>query len=76
MRVVAQRPQVVIAVPAGPAPYEGRDDDPVTNGVLRRLGADLDDLAHVLVADDVALAHRRDVAVDEMQVRAAGSSSA
>jgi hypothetical protein len=33
--------------------------------------AGLDDLAHELVAEDVALLHRRDVAVVEVQVRAA-----
>ena len=35
------------------------------------LGADLDDLAHELVAEHVALAHRRDEAVVEVQVRPA-----
>ena len=34
-------------------------------------GADLDHLAHELVAEDVARLHRRDVAVVEVQVRAA-----
>ena len=38
---------------------------------LRDGAADLDDLAHRLVAEDVARLHRRQVAVEEVQVRAA-----
>ena len=37
----------------------------------RVCGPDLDDLAHVLVPDDVALAHGRDVAAEQMQIRPA-----
>ena len=50
-----------------------RDDDPVADPQLSRVdaGADLDDLAHELVAHDVALLHRRHVAVEQVQVGAA-----
>jgi hypothetical protein len=40
----------------------------------RRLGADLDHFAHELMAEDVAGLHRRNVAVVEVEVRAADRS--
>ena len=46
-------------------------DDPVAHLELFDAGTDLDDLAHELVSQDVALLHRRDVAVQQVQVRAA-----
>ena len=39
------------------------------------LAADLDDLAHELVAEHVPGAHGRDVAAQQVQVRAAGHAS-
>jgi hypothetical protein len=44
--------------------------------VPAHLGADLDNLAHELVAKHVALAHERDVAAEQVQVRAAGDGAA
>ena len=72
MGVVAQRVELVLAVPALAADDERRHDHPVALLHLLHLGADLLDHAHELVADDVAGLHGRDVAVDEVQVRAAG----
>ena len=40
-----------------------------------RLGPDLDDLPHHLVAHDVAGQHRRDEVVEQMQVRAADGAA-
>ena len=62
----------MLAVPALAADDEGRHDDAVALLDLLHLGPDLLDHAHELVADDVAGLHGRDVAVDEVQVRAAG----
>jgi len=59
------------------APHPARDgewdDDAVAHRQRRAVdpGAHLDNLAHELVAEDVAVLHRRHVAVDQMQVRAA-----
>ena len=72
VRVVAEREELVLAVPALAADDERRDDHAVALLDLLHLGAGLDHLAHELVADDVAGLHRRQVAVDEVQVRAAG----
>ena len=61
-------------MPAGPAVAAGdreRDDDAVADLEVVHAAADLDDLAHELVPEDVALLHRRDVAVVEVQVGAA-----
>jgi hypothetical protein len=48
-----------------------RHHHPVALGQVADPTAELDDLAHELVAQDVAGAHRRDQAVPEMQVGAA-----
>ena len=48
-----------------------RHDDPVADLELLVLRADLDDLAHGLVAEDVAALHLRDDAVEDVQVGAA-----
>ena len=64
----------VVAAPALvalAAPDRERHDDAVAHLELLDLGADLDDLAHELVADDVAVHHARHVAVVEVQVGAA-----
>ena len=46
-------------------------DDAVADLQVRHRRPDLDDLAHELVAEDVALLHRRDEAVVEVQIGAA-----
>src|SRR5919199_2391743 len=66
-------------VPARPAVAAGdreRHDDAVADLEVPHPTADLDDLAHELVAEDVPLPHRRDVAVVEMQVRPADGGRA
>jgi hypothetical protein len=45
--------------------------DPVTNLEVCDLGSQLDHLAHVLMAEDVAALHGRLIAVKKMEVRAA-----
>ena len=69
--VLAQRVQLVLAVPAVAAGDRERHDDAIADLQVRDAAADLDDLAHELVPEDVALLHRRDVAVVEMQIRPA-----
>ena len=76
MRVVAQRVEVVLAVPALAADDERGNDDAVALLHALHLGADLLDHAHELVADHVAGLHGGDVAVDEVEVRAAGRGQA
>ena len=58
-------------LPAVAAGDRERHDHAVADLQVLDLRADLDDLAHELVAEDVALLHRRDEAVVEVQVRAA-----
>nr|WP_203551461.1 hypothetical protein [Actinospica acidiphila] len=72
--VVAERPQVVGAVPAAAAADERGDDDPVAHLVPAHRRPGLDDLADELVSDDVAGPHGRDVPADEVQVGAAGGA--
>jgi hypothetical protein len=52
-------------------PAFGLDHDAVADRQVVDPLSDLDDLPHELVPEDVALRHRRHVAVVEMQVRAA-----
>ncbi len=53
-----------------------RHDDPVADLEPLHLGADLDDLAHRLVPEDLSLLHERaEVAIVEVQVRAADGSA-
>src|SRR5918998_5284246 len=58
-------------MPAVAARDRERHDDPVTDLEILHAAADLDDLAHELVPEDVALLHRRHEAVVEVQVRTA-----
>jgi len=71
--VLTARVQLGPAGPTRPARDGEWDDDAVAHRQRRAVdpGAHLDDLAHELVAEDVAVLHRRHVAVDQMQVRAA-----
>src|SRR5829696_10380733 len=66
--VLADGVELVLAGPAVAAGDRERDDDAVADLEVGDAPALLDDLAHELVAEDVALAHRRDVAVVEVQV--------
>src|ERR687883_349785 len=54
--------------PTGPAPKTAMTSPPE---ISQNSAPDLDDFPHELVPEDVALFHRRDVAVVEMEVRAA-----
>src|SRR3954467_381514 len=69
--VLAQRVELIPAVPAVAARDREGDDDAVADLQAGHITAGLDDLAHELVAEDVALLHRRDVPVVEVQVGAA-----
>ena len=71
VRGVAERVQLPLAEPAGAARDRERHDDAVALLELRDGRPDLDDLAHRLVAEDVARLHRRHVAVVEVEVGAA-----
>ena len=71
VRVVAQRPELLLAEEAAAARDRERHDDAVADLQLGVLLADLDDFAHELVAEDVARLHRRDEAVVEMEIGAA-----
>ena len=66
--VVARREQAAPAEEAVAAGDGERHDHAVADLQVRHRLADLDHLAHELVAEDVALLHRRDEAVVEVQV--------
>ena len=68
---LADRPVAAPALLALAAADRERDDDAVADLELLVLGADLDHLAHELVADDVARLHAGHEAVVEVQVGAA-----
>jgi hypothetical protein len=74
--VVAQGVELLTAVPALPAGDEGVDHHPLADLAVAHALADLDDLAHELVAQDVAGPHERDVAADQVQVGAAAGGLA
>src|SRR4051794_13181464 len=74
--VVAQGPQLLLAVPALPAAGEGDHHHPVADLVLGDVLADLGHRAHELVPEHVTGAHRGDVAAQQVQVRAAGHRQA
>src|SRR5436305_1375184 len=61
----------MLAVPAVAAGDGEGDDDTVSRLQVLDLAADLHDLAHELVAEDVPLLHGGDVAVVKVEVRAA-----
>src|SRR4051794_7514930 len=71
IRVLAQRVQLVLARVAVAARDRERHDDAVADLEVRDGLALFDDLAHELVTEDVAALHRRDVAVEKVEVRAA-----
>ena len=71
LRRLALRVEVLLAHPAVPAGDLERDGDAVADLQVAALRADLDDLAHVLVAEDVAVAHERGQRLVEVQVGAA-----
>ena len=71
IRVLAERPVVVPALPAVAAGNRERHDDAVADLEVLDRAPDLHHLAHELVAEDVALLHWLDEAVVEVQVRAA-----
>src|SRR4030095_16442907 len=66
-----ERPHLIFAKVAVATRDGERDDDAVTNLEPRILRADFDDLAHELMAEDIALLHCRDVAVVDVEIGAA-----
>ena len=68
---VAARKQPLLAEPALSAADGEGNDHPVADLEVGDLGSELDHLAHVLVAEDVAALHGRLVSVEQMKVRAA-----
>jgi hypothetical protein len=71
VRVLAQREELLRAHVAGATRDRERHDHAVADLEVLHRGPDLDDLAHELVAQDVALLHRRHEAVVEVEIRAA-----
>src|SRR5207248_10839689 len=69
--VVAGRPQILLAEPAAPARNGEWHQNAVARIQVLHLGAELHNFTHELVAEDVALLHRGNVAVVEMKIRAA-----
>src|SRR5215213_4225558 len=69
--VLADGVELVPARPAVATRDRERHHDAVAHAEVGYAAAGLHDLAHELVHEDVDLAHRRDVAVVEMQIRAA-----
>ena len=71
VRALAARKEALLAEEALAAGDRERHHDAVADFELLVFGADLDHLAHGLMAEDVALFHRGHDAVEQMQVRAA-----
>jgi hypothetical protein len=71
VRVVTERPELPFAEEAAAACDRERDDDAVADAQSGVLSADLDDLAHELVAENVAGLQSRDEAVEQVQIRSA-----
>jgi hypothetical protein len=69
--VVAQRPQLLAAEETAAARDRERHDDAVADFQLLVVLADFDDFAHELVAEDVSRLHRRNVAIEQVQIRSA-----
>jgi hypothetical protein len=62
---------LLLAEEAAAARDRKRHDDAVAHLQLRVLVADLDDLAHEFVSENIASLHRRNVAVEQMEIRSA-----
>jgi hypothetical protein len=71
VRVLAQRVHLGLARLARTARDRERHHDAVADLEVSHRRADVDDLAHELVAEDVAFLHRRYEAVVEVEIRAA-----
>ena len=69
--VVAHRPQLFLAEKAAAAGNRERHHDAIADLQSRAVAADLDDLAHELVAEHIAVLHGRDIAVVDMEIRPA-----
>jgi hypothetical protein len=69
--VLAERVEAMLTRPAGAAGDGEGDDDAVADADVVNLRTDLDDLAHELVAEDVAFLHGGNEAVVEVEVGAA-----
>ena len=68
---IAAGEQALLAEPALAAADRERDDDAVADLEIGHLGAELDHLAHILMAQDVAALHRRLIAVEKVEIGAA-----
>src|SRR5579863_7145476 len=73
IRVIAQRRHAVLTEEAISARNAARHYDAVPLFQVGNFGSDLDNLAHELVAEDIAFFHASDRAVVEVEVRAADS---
>jgi hypothetical protein len=71
IRVVAERVEIVLAIPAGSADDERGNDDAVASLHFLDFWTNLHDLTHELMTDNVSVAHRWEIAIDEVEVRAA-----
>ena len=71
VRVLAQRKLAALAEIAVAARDRERHDDAIADLQVLHRGSDFDDLAHELVAEDVAFGHRRDATVVQMQIGSA-----
>jgi hypothetical protein len=72
---VAAREQALLAEEALAATDRKGDDDAVSHFQIGDLGAEFDHLAHILMAQDVAVFHRRLIAVEQMEIGAADRTS-
>ena len=68
---VAAREEALLAEEALATTDHKGDDDAVPHFQIGDLGAEFDYLAHILMAQDVALFHRRLIAVEQMEIGAA-----
>jgi hypothetical protein len=69
--VIAQRPEIALAEEAVAARDRERNDHAITDRQVLHLRPQLDDLAHELMAEDVAGLERRDVTAVQVQIRSA-----
>src|SRR3954463_16359121 len=69
--VLPQRPQIVLATPALAARNGEGNDHAVSGFELFHFLSDFDYFAHELMAEDVAVLHRRHESIEEMEIGAA-----
>ena len=72
---VAQRIKPLLTEPAIAAADGEGNDDAVADRKIGHFGPERHDLAHIFMAQDITALHRRHIAVDQVEIRAANGAS-